>query len=934
MWQATSSGLQTRRRAAYGWTAIAAGTLSLLVWLAARSVGAIGLSPPVPQNSSQPADTPPPPADVERLYTRLGDADWRTREQATRDIIALGHEAMDWLRSRAADETDPEIRHRVRFILENIASPERAVLVTRTTPNSAIEPGDLITHINDRRIESTDELARILRDLPNAAVARVRGRDGPREVGAVLIEQIVSRCDYREPRGPTLARVVRLYADGYAEQAYDLLQSIAEPIPESEFDPLLRARIAYTAGHRADALDLIGGRVDVARPEGGQNIWSGPSLLDFAGPGRAPLHLEWVLFNAGGPSMFERSADPDIRVQRLLVPAHRYVDAMREAANLWWTRFRGRLDDNRDNIAAGNMLAVVAWMFWELDLQSECCRLIEPRSAILTYTWIRVQTDAWLPFLAGDSKRAVDRFYDDARYVLQQQGIAFDRSAVTRNPHVAAAIAFFLYQVPDDPRRRELLDIIRQPGQPALTSYADWMLQALMERNFDAIRDDFGTILPLLSDQQAPPFAQAVALLEYASGQPQDTVIAAARQRIAQAADSPERTRWLAIVDALAHLAADRPGEALAALDALGHEPLCDPLRQTARFLADPPPTAAQHEGLKRPLLVVPLGASDNLWLVLGRDRRLMQFDAQASVLAPLAAPSSSWFPSPLTFPWVGRQDSTGRVWVYDRRRVVEITPQQERPLRLNIRAADIAAFHRHVGPLFSVLADLVADVPVSPGENSEFLRAEIRANAEFVADPDLPEIGLIETQPADPRLVHVALRGGPQLLIDTHTGRHWSSQWVAQQAGLSPPPTWFVRAVRGDGDSPPRAVLLTDQGVLHLDTADETLTRLDLPGTEPHPAVIPESVPYQRRDPRFVYCARPPRDGGQVFRIVLDDLSVQQVDMINETLPPEFYAIQSRATIRAALDRELAELSIPSLEEFIADAMRVIAEWRPRESP
>jgi hypothetical protein len=61
--------------------------------------------------------------------------------------------------------------------------------------------------------------------------------------------------------------------------------------------------------------------------------------------------------------------------------------------------------------------------------------------------------------------------------------------------------------------------------------------------------------------------------------------------------------------------------------------------------------------------------------------------------------------------------------------------------------------------------------------------------------------------------------------------------------------------------------MLLSDQGLIRFDVAAEKFARIDLPGDAPHAAVIPEWAPYDRRDPRFVYCARLPEEGGAVFR-------------------------------------------------------------------
>jgi hypothetical protein len=92
---------------------------------------------------------------------------------------------------------------------------------------------------------------------------------------------------------------------------------------------------------------------------------------------------------------------------------------------------------------------------------------------------------------------------------------------------------------------------------------------------------------------------------------------------------------------------------------------------------------------------------------------------------------------------------------------------------------------------------------------------------------------------------------------------------------------------------------------------------------------VVPESTPYPRRDPRWVYCARLPdadHEPGRVYRVRLADDSVEEVDMINEALPPEYYLLQSRDRIRRHISELLVDANIPPLREFIADARTSVA--------
>src|SRR5262249_25693825 len=157
---------------------------------------------------------------------------------------------------------------------------------------------------------------------------------------------------------------------------------------------------------------------------------------------------------------------------------------------------------------------------------------------------------------------------------------------------------------------------------------------------------------------------------------------------------------------------------------------------------------------------------------------------------------------------------------------------------KMNIRTRDIPLFDRHLSPVFSTLAEAVAAVPSPKGENGEFLRSEIKKHADCVADPDLPDLGILRPLTEDPRLIHVAVRGGPSLLLDTTTGKAWSSQWMARQLGLATPPIFFAQALWPDSDDTPVAMLMTDQGLMRFDVAHEKLTRIaiTLPGEEAFP--------------------------------------------------------------------------------------------------
>ena len=879
----------------------------------------------LPVSAAQEVDT-----ELSQLVAQLGDARYERREEATRRLILLGPRIADPLNKLARRQKDLEVLHRIRHVLESVTPPAQAALLIRVRAGCGLRSGDVVTHANGWRIRGLEELRRILADAPSGTVVRVLGADGPRDVPAISNHDVMEVLDYVAPQGEIAMQVVRRYAEGYVEEACELLRSLDQPLPERELTHRLRARILYTAGESAAARQLLASDGEAVRSDGSGDLWTAPSELDMAGPGKAPFHLERILFEAS--DYISAPVDPDLRVQRVLVPAGRYVDAAVRCAELWWRHYRDAPADADRSVTAGNMLAVTAWMCAELDLQSECCRLIGPRSRLLRHTWIRVQTAAWLDFLAGEPAQALDGFFESARDVLVRLPRAHEGDSRTRNPRVAAMVAFFLYQFPEDRRVEELLGSVNAPGHPGLTSYLDWMLYALRAENETLIRRHLAAALPTLSDAEVAPYARALALLEYVVERPNRDVFVETRLRIEQSSHA-DRARMLAEIDALAALAGGAPAQAAVAVDALGDSPGAALLRSTIEFVQSPPPGGPGRTALERPLLATPLNRPGE-WLVLGRDRRLLVYSAATGALDAISPPSASWFPAPALWPWIGREPGSGRAWVYDRRRVVELTPRQPAPLRLNLRTADIPAFDRHVAAHFSLLGQMVNGEP-PPGEEGDFLRAELVANTEYAVDPDLPEIGCIEPVPGAGDVVNVTLRGGPQLLIHQPSGRVFTAPWLAAAAGLARPPRFFPQARPGGHDAgAPVLMLMSDQGLLRLDVDAERVSRIAMPGEEPYPALTPERAPYERRDPRFVYVARVPEEGGQVFRYVVASGEVEALAMVNEALPARYYDVQSRSALRAMIDRRLLAIGVLPLQEFIEDANQIVSHWKEGAEP
>ncbi len=360
---------------------------------------------------------------LNELMDAMGDDSYESRERAMAAIVELGRSSAAALERRLAVESDPEIRHRLRYVLAAILPPDQAVLIIRAWADCGLKPGDVLTHIDHRRIRRPSDLARFARDPARGRRLRISGADGPRDLTEFNLEALQYVCEYRAPRGEELARAVRLYATGYAEQAYELLKPLASSTPPGELPPHLRALIAHTAGHEAEALSLLQDEPPLVRATVERRPWHSPSALDLSGPLTAPYRLESVLWRnliVLDSSSGDRNRDLDRYVQRVLVPANRLVDSMLHAARMWHHEFRDRLAElsRRNLVAPGNMLAVTAWMLSDIGLLSECVDLIEPRSAFLDSTWVRVQLRAWKTFLAGQPRAALDEVYEDAHKIM------------------------------------------------------------------------------------------------------------------------------------------------------------------------------------------------------------------------------------------------------------------------------------------------------------------------------------------------------------------------------------------------------------------------------------------------------------------------------------------------------------------------------------
>ncbi|MGE3180253.1 MAG: hypothetical protein AB7N71_01375 [Phycisphaerae bacterium] len=864
------------------------------------------------------------PDSVPVLIQRLGNEAFEVREAATEALIGRGTEIIGELENQLAVTEDLEVRLRLQYIIENVAPPQEAVLVVRDSESADLRSGDLITHLSGRRIRDLTGLYSRLRENDAGALLRVRRDNSPIEVGPVHQQDLPTMADYRLPNGPVIREALKLYRTGFAERAAALLDSLEE-FTATELNDALRGIILYTAGFGARGRAYI--TPEMLAPPEGRLTWTNLSGLDRAGPLRAPLVFEASAFESNAIRDL-RMEEPDLAVQRVEIPGNRLMQAAASAALIWWRDHAGAFDSARGpDRVAGNMLAIVAWMLSDLDLVSECIELIEPRSTILGSKWVRVHSDGWLDFLRNNAQQALDRFWNDAYAILANPPAETDMRYVTRNPQVASSIGFFLYQAPTEERRAEMTALVQDDEFPATQKYLEWMFFGLNVRNEAAIRADLTTMLPQLEGEAANQVAFALLLLTYIAPSPDEAIFASAKERLNLAVNDELRQLNVAIGNVLHALSQGKLSDARAALEVIPPDDhRLDQLRQTCDFLVTHATHPLLSESTNWPLMAV--RQSENCWVVITRDRRIGYFQPSHNEYDLLPPITADWFPGVANWPWLGNSDAHNRTWAYDRRRVIEIpTPSGTGDVfRANVHSDQIAIFDALIAPVFPLVQDAVAKRPAPRGETGEFLRRDIQANADYVSDPDLPEIAVIEGFEATPELVHVAFRGGPQMLIDVPRRRVWTSDWFAEQLKLEKPPVFFPQALRAGEE-----VLLflhSAAGLIRFAPATEAVRRIPLPGDEPYPLVIPESCPYDRADSRWVYTARLPEDGGRVYRVATTGDAVEALQMINVVQPASFFRLRSRAELRDSLDLLFQESGIPPLQEFIDDARRRVSEW------
>lgn len=865
------------------------------------------------------------------------------REAAMVALLSLGPEIRSEIEVALRQADDPEVRRRLRYVLEHVSPPQSGLIVLNTTKASVIRPGDIITHIDGRKVSSETNLNQI-GIMQREVTLQLWSSSGPRTVRVTDLNHVRSTLNYERATGDQLAGMIRDYAQGFPERAAEQLESNPSLRRSQQLSQEFRIVLDFANGRRNTALQPILDDSNISRTwirpsEQRQfnrpgTIWDLPAPIDLKSPIETPFQLEWELWQNAGPQASVFRSDPDVRVQRVLVPANRHLDALVSCAAIWWNNYQGRdlftIPQSESINKAGNMLAVVSWMAWELDLLSECSRLIEPRSRVLRRLvratngppikkWLRVHTDAWLPYLQGDPKAALDMYYDEALRILEHPLQPNNPAVLTQNPAVAGVMAYFLYQFPTDERVQPTLKIVNHPHQSARLDYAWWMCLALRAGNYETIRTHLGQLTPNLPTQSVPRFARGMALLEYIADNPTPETFATASELVTQHAPIESRAALRAEVQTLRHLSADDLEAAAESIKAAADSTGGPVLKETIAFrewLGNAPLNTLSD---RPPRLAVPADPNRDTWLIVTENRQMMRYDRVQDQLQPLTDVPGNWFPGVLTWPWIGFEESTGRTWAYAPRAVYELG-NSDRPVRVSLETDQIAEFDRAVRPIFSTFAKALASGRVLDTRDGEYLIEDVSTQIAPIASPAWPEISELRVLPEDKRLTHLATRNGVHCLINKESATAWTNLDITESLRLEYL-EWLMPVAARDANTP-IAYLMTNVGLIELDTAKNTLARRTLPDLPEDTGVVAEYLPYERHDPRYVYFALGPENGGDLYRLNRESDEITKLQTQNFGYSRSFYRQRSRAWIRDEIDRRLEERGVPNLAEFtrIAD--------------
>lgn len=870
--------------------------------------------------------------DFGALIEQLGDEDYRLREAATSALLGRGAAIRTDLQAALKQCGDPEVRRRLHYIIEHVTPPRSGMIVLNVPSDELLTAGDIITHINDRRIPDDGDLSLIANPDEQDLVVQLWTPAGPEQTRLKFLSNLRAAVKYEPKTGAILSEIIRDFANGYPERARQKL--INSPILTWSQQPSdrFRALLDFTVGIHNSAIerwaDTPQKAAALVRPTRQFNvfttstIWDSPAPIDLSIPHSAPFQLQWDLWSRAGQQPSVNSSDPDLRVQRVLVPANRHIDALVRCAGIWWSQYRHNLPSEPSiRTQAGNMLAVVSWMAYELDLLSECSHLIEPRSRYLRLSsrdinkWLRVHTDAWLPYLQADSQGALDMFYEDALRILEHPLQPNDPAVLTQNPTVAGRLAYFLYQFPGDARLRPTLEAVNHPHQSARVDYAWWMCHALRAGNFNVIREHLAALAPNLPSEVVPRYARGMALLEYIADNPTPAAFANAAELIAQHAEPESRAALLAEVQTLSHLTAGEIERATETMEQAAKSPGGAILRETVafrRWLATAPLNTLSD---RPPLIAVPADPNFDNWVVMTSSRQLMRYDGNTDQLTPITDNSSDWFPGVLNWPWLGFEPESGRVWAYTRNSLHEINAASN-AIQASLPPDQFVEFDQAIRPVFSAFAHALAAGRPLEARDGQYLSSDINIPDAPVSLPSRPDVCELIHLPGDERIVHLATRNGVHLLINTVSKHAWQQQDFAQAIGVDGF-QWIMPLAARDSESP-IAYLLTDHGLIELNLDSGQIKHRELPDLAADTPVVAEHLPYTRREPRYIYFATAPEAGAAMYRLDRESDTIAKLETQHFGQQRSFYRQRSRSWIRDEIDRRLAAEGIPSLIEFI----------------
>jgi HEAT repeat protein len=211
------------------------------------------------------------PKQIAELIALLGSDDFAKREQATKDLIALGRPALDALRQARKIHADPEVRMRAGLCAEaidNTLDPNVALAAVRRLVHlrAAGAAGPLLTLLSDVDWQFQDE---IFHGLP-----RVATRDGKVDPAAL------AALDDKVPLRRAAAALAVACAGGAADRAR-VRKLLADPDPSVR----LRAAQGLLAARDTAGLPVL---IALLNEPAVEVSWSAEELLHWLAGDAAP----------------------------------------------------------------------------------------------------------------------------------------------------------------------------------------------------------------------------------------------------------------------------------------------------------------------------------------------------------------------------------------------------------------------------------------------------------------------------------------------------------------------------------------------------------------------------------------------------------------------------------------------------------------------